>query len=203
MRNERYTLEHLIEHYNKHVNKTGHCFKSVQWNSLENQYIRFKYLLENLPPNIQTICDIGCGLGDLYFYIKKNQLQLNYKGIDISGKMIVAAQKAYPKGNFSCLDLESYSKNNQPDCIIASGLFNVKIHNHEKYVKDVIHNMINCAKYEVRFNMLHSNKKIRQNKQNFYYITENKIRDMLTTFSVDITTNSTYLDQDITFIIKK
>lgn len=53
----------------------------------------------NLDKNLNLI-DIGCGNGNLLKYLKLNDLNVNYTGVDFSEPLITAAKQLHPNDNF-------------------------------------------------------------------------------------------------------
>ena len=76
--------------YNDNFFKYKDSVKTVGWSSKKDQFLRFEKLFENIEVNNKSILDIGCGLGDLIFFIKKKYKGKNFKytGIDISDAII-------------------------------------------------------------------------------------------------------------------
>ena len=69
----------------------------VGWMSRHNQEIRFVQLLKYVKKG-NKILDYGCGVGDMFGYIKG---KYDYTGIDINESMIKLAKEKYPSGNFN------------------------------------------------------------------------------------------------------
>ncbi|RAP31337.1 hypothetical protein DID78_01505 [Candidatus Marinamargulisbacteria bacterium SCGC AG-343-D04] len=202
MRHEK-TIDELSQHYNRNISHYGPTIHSLQWINRESQHIRFDILMQSLPAHYQTLCDVGCGLGDLYHYIKNKKIPIKYRGIDISSKMIISAQNAYPDGHFSCLDLDIISKNNTFDCLIASGVFNIRLKNHDESVFTTIHKMIECARFEVRFNMLSHKVKKRDQSTPFVYRNPESIKNHFEKHVKKVTIIENYLPNDFTCILVK
>ena len=194
------TLEH---HYNQRILKFGPSNTALQWNSEYSQYKRYHILLSKLPKNTRTLCDVGCGCGDLFHFIKLNKLPLDYRGIDISANMIIAAQNAYPTGHFSCLDLSTLAKNNRYDCVVASGLFNLRMENHEKFVKETLLSLLDCCSKQLRFNMLSTKTKRWSKSKAFVYVDPKNIQALLSPYVKHCHIIENYLPNDVTFIVEK
>lgn len=79
--------------YDASIRQYGISARGVQWRSKASQEIRFDQLLKLLPSDASEIMDVGCGFGDLYLYLpKQNRENLSYKGIDILEKMVGEAR---------------------------------------------------------------------------------------------------------------
>ena len=57
--------------YFNNYQQFGYSVKSLGWGSTESQEKRFKALSEVGIDNGDRVLDVGCGFGDLYFYLKK------------------------------------------------------------------------------------------------------------------------------------
>src|SRR5207244_3592045 len=78
------------------LEKEGPTVKAVGWRTRENQRLRFAQLLRGLELGDDefTVNDLGCGLADLYGYIKDEGLPMRgYRGYDLSEKMLAAARE--------------------------------------------------------------------------------------------------------------
>lgn len=93
-------FEKNITFYSALVEKYGINVKSLDWGSRESQELRFKILSQLTDLNAKSILDVGCGLGDLYGWLEKNNIKTNYKGIDITPKMIEKAKERFINTDF-------------------------------------------------------------------------------------------------------
>ena len=177
----------------------GPSTDSCEWNSVYSQTKRYQIICQNINPTAQSIIDVGCGTGDFFHYLKYNNINLNYTGIDISSKMIIAAQKAYPSGNFRCLSINDCAVNNQYDIVIASGLFNLITVNHLSFVQKNINLLQKMAKKQIIINFLHLKKQRKKSK--FYYYSEQEINALFSFIKKPKTYIKKYLPNDITAVI--
>ena len=193
--------EELAKHYNKLLTRFGPTYSAMQWYSSATQYKRYHVLLQNISPSISSICDIGCGSGDLFHFIKHQKLNLHYTGIDISANMIVAAQRAYPSGTFRCLELRDILPNHTFDLVIASGIFNNQSPNHLNQLINTVKDMITLAKYEVRFNVL-SHRTVKK-ETTLIYTNPDDVIPLLRPHANSIEIIDGYLPNDVSFVIQK
>ena len=201
MSTNEFTYESLINHYNQQITTYGPTIDALQWYSIFTQQERYKIICEQINEENISLLDVGCGCGDLYDYIKRNNFNFKYTGIDISANMIVSAQKAYPKGNFKCLNLKNSCVNNSFDYIVGSGIFNLKLKNHFKLIIKEIKTMLNYSKKKVIINFL-SHKVAKWSKSNiFVYTNPNDIISELEGYSCKLVDK--YLPNDVTLIINK
>ena len=76
-----------------------------------------------------SICEIGCGGGDnlsaIYKYCRKNNIPVNFIGIDMNAECIAFAKQQYPHlpCQWICSDYAAVNFNNEKPAIIFSSLF--------------------------------------------------------------------------------
>ena len=198
-----YTQETLQIFYNQQIKQYGPSTDALVWHSEDTQRIRYDILCSDLPTTCQTIVDIGCGCGDLYHYLKSHHPPYQYKGMDISANMIVAAQQAYPNGDFTCLDLDTFSIHNRFDVVMASGIFNLRLTNHLDTLLYYIKIMLSMASQQVRFNVLTSKKTSELSGNQFVSINPLFLKKHLLQFCQNIRIIDNYLPNDVTFILNK
>lgn len=70
--------------------------------ALEKLYLSERVTLLKLLPNVESMIDVGCILGDLSAAVK--EYDVDFVGIDIDGPAIEVAKKRHPDATFYCLD---------------------------------------------------------------------------------------------------
>ena len=143
--------------YNDNFYKYKDSVKTVGWSSKKDQYLRFEKLFENIEVNNKSILDIGCGLGDLIFFIKKKYKGKNFKytGIDISDAIIDFAKTKHKAKNISFINGNFYNLNlSKYDIIISSGSMSLNLKLKEKDITKMITKMYNNCKSYVSMNFL-------------------------------------------------
>tara|TARA_B110000967_G_C18617647_1_gene427155 strand:- start:20 stop:640 length:621 start_codon:yes stop_codon:yes gene_type:complete len=137
--------------------KFGVSPNSVKARNVKQQNLRFKHLVNLIEiKKNDKILDIGCGLGDLSYYLKKNKINCNYLGIDFVEEFIYAATTLYGNNKTKFLKLD-INKNKFPknyDWLILSGIFNDKTKNSEKIMYKIIKKMFLSSKKGIVFNGL-------------------------------------------------
>jgi trans-aconitate methyltransferase len=197
--------EALATYFNNRVKNFGASTQALQWKSRQSQRIRFDVIYNELLASCKSIVDIGCGCGDFYdFLLEKNDpLHVSYKGIDISAQMICAAQKAYPSGTFMCLDINDILANHKPDTVIASGLFNLRLHNHQNHVYDTLSKLIQLADKQIIINFLSESKPKQKDTDPFVYFNTQEIVNYFSEKVKSIKVINQYLDNDTTLVFFK
>lgn len=158
----------LIQFYENHVEKYDNDVRSLAWGSRESQEKRFEIFSKHLELSTKSVLDVGCGLGDFKTYLGKNNIDCEYIGIDITKSMIDIAKKNHPDCRFYVGDIRQASLSNEkPDFVVASGIFNLTIEDHENFIWDSIKTMFDLAKVGIAFNIMSVNAPIK-NDDNFY-----------------------------------
>jgi SAM-dependent methyltransferase len=143
----------------------GPNYLALDWNSTESQRLRFKILKELLVYGKKaagvSLLDVGCGLGDLYGWLKADgalsRNKIGYTGFDIAPKMIEAARKKYPDGRFEARDILADRSAPRFDYIFCCGVFNIRTTDrldHLDFVKEMLFRMYDLCNYGVAVNFL-------------------------------------------------
>ena len=76
--------------------KFGVSPSSVKARNTNQQNLRFKHLVSliDIKKN-DKVLDVGCGFGDLSYYLKKNKISCNYLGVDFVEEFINTANTLY------------------------------------------------------------------------------------------------------------
>ena len=148
--NENSTIK-VIDYYRK-LNSYDNDYDKVGWHSGEGgQNNRFKTLLEIGVKDGDSILDFGCGLGDLYGYLRDNNFKVKYIGVDVCDFLIEQAKVKYPKGKFVTINsLDDVQPNF--DWFFASGVFTFSYE--LKEVTDVLKQAYSMCNKGISFNML-------------------------------------------------
>ncbi len=143
------------DYFSANLARFGPDVRAVDWGSRESQRTRFRILTQVGKLNGSSLLDIGCGMGDLYGWLKEENIQTNYRGIDITPEMVTMAKKRFPGVDFSVGDmLEDALSGQQPDFAVASGIFYLRQNAPEEYLQTVVATMFKAARVGVAFNSL-------------------------------------------------
>ena len=130
----------------------------VGWGSKDSQELRFKILSEISEFQNASVLDVGSGLVDFYFYLKKNHLQpLEYLGVDISGPLVEKSRETLqnePHARSLCLDIRQDSLNQMFDYVFCSGALNLKILDNWTHTEVMLRRMYELANRGVACNFL-------------------------------------------------
>jgi len=153
-----------IEYMDKrYLNKStpGKLYKF--WGNKTVQLLRFKILSEIDDLTNKSVLDVGCGLGEFYYFCKEKGVNFSeYVGIDINPKIVKQANDKFPELRISCLDvleiprdiMDDTLEKNRFDYIIASGLFNFECANWDERTWLIIEECYKISKLGVAINFL-------------------------------------------------
>jgi 2-polyprenyl-3-methyl-5-hydroxy-6-metoxy-1,4-benzoquinol methylase len=92
----------LKQRYSKRLESFGYDPKTLGWDTTQHQNARFASILRALPQDQPlSVCDIGCGFGDLRNALLEANLAVTYQGVDINADLISEAKKRHPECNFT------------------------------------------------------------------------------------------------------
>lgn len=200
----------IIEaHYLPLFKKYGPSQKVLDWESKEAQQIRFSILISEINLKGLSLLDVGCGTGDLYAYLQEKKINCHYTGIDALSQMVKAAKEKYPQADFFQYNITEGNNINKkilsniphPDCIFASGIFNLGTNLQE--IIHTIQNLLKLSPHWIVFNLLDENSPDKEapycyyNKQQVLDKLKEKFKDL------QIRLRSDYLANDFTLILTK
>lgn len=122
------------------LNKNSDNHLAVNWGSKNSQFKRFEYLCKISPNFLKdkiSVLDVGCGIGHLVDFLKENNFQGEYCGIDLLEEMVMIAKRRHPEMSFYAKRLESVL-DKKYDYVVMSGIFT----NANEYI---YHKMISMA----------------------------------------------------------
>ena len=149
-----------MEIYKARIKEHGDSPESTHNQFIEIQNLRFERLLSHIDLNSKkgSIHDVGCGICDMYDYLKKHNSKLEYSGTDIVPEMKELAENKYPQINFFLRDIIKEEIVESYDYVVLSGTFNLPgIVSHDrwrKFTRDMIFSMYKMCKKGIAFNFL-------------------------------------------------
>lgn len=146
----------LKEYYQNLYARHGRASESVQHVSFEEQSKRFKILLDNVGLN-DNVIDLGCGLADLYFYMKSKGFEGKYLGLDFVDQFIKSNLEYYQgdqNAEFEVFDLYQDCIVSDYDHIILCGVFNNIMADNYSFMKLAVSKMYASANQSISFNLL-------------------------------------------------
>lgn len=138
--------------------------KGMDWPNEDDLNSRFKVLTSQMDfTTNKSILDLGCGVGLLLDYFKKEKILQNiqYTGVDISEKMITYAQKKHPSQVFECKDILNEPLDKEKyQYILMNGLFTEKrelsYNEMFEFFKNIIRQAWEACSVGISFNVMSS-----------------------------------------------
>jgi SAM-dependent methyltransferase len=146
----------LIELYERSLERHGSTVKGVCWGTEGCQQKRFRVLFEVGPWQGMSVADIGCGVGDFFGFLRDAGCRVDYTGYDIAPKMVEAARLKYPdpSARFEVRDILADGLPGPFDYVVASGTFNIRVDNHDEFMRQMLALMYAECRRAVAFNVL-------------------------------------------------
>lgn len=111
----------IIDRYSARFAKFGVSKETLGWDK-GKQDLRYTALIRDIPKEISSIIDVGCGFGDGIPLIMDKFPKVNYTGIDLVPDFIDYCRMSFPGLAFKCGDYFDLLHNS--DAVVASGIFN-------------------------------------------------------------------------------
>jgi SAM-dependent methyltransferase len=151
----------IVEHYEKCLRIHGDNHLGVDWPNEEEALLRYKIMLEIIPPKKNySLLDFGCGTANLFWYMNTYGYQnIDYTGLDLSSDFVNFCKQKYPLINFLCVDImETPDLIDKFDFIILNGVFTEKLElTFEEmfvYFKNQIRILFEKSNYGIAFNVM-------------------------------------------------
>ena len=190
-----YTL--TIVHYDRLLDVHSRDHEIVGWGSRESQERRFVVLAQVGDLSGKTVLDMGCGLGNLYAYLKSWHVACDYVGIDINARMIARARERFPEASFETMDILALGEAlPRYDFVLLSGAFNLTQDNQKEFVEAMIRCMYQMARTAVAFNILSAKADFFEPGE--YYARPGEMLDFCLTLSRRVILRHDYMPHDFT-----
>lgn len=144
----------LIALYEDRYAQYGYDVKTIGWGDIRTQLLRFDILCDIADLRGRSVCDLGCGFGDLSPYLLKRFGQVEYFGLDISTKLIAKAKEKYPEVSFAVCDILEDDVGRKFDFVLCSGALSFKIDDNDKHIYQMLRRMMEITKIGVAVNFL-------------------------------------------------
>jgi SAM-dependent methyltransferase len=146
--------ERLFHLYQSRYEEIGHDVRTLGWHGAEDQRLRFKVLCDMADMSKASICDVGCGYGDLATYLSTRFEGFSYTGLDIAPLFLERARELHPKHEFLCADIVEEDFDRQFDYFLLSGAMNFRVDENIKLTKRMLGKMFELAHKGVGINFL-------------------------------------------------
>ena len=195
-------LKGLVSFYRQNAERHGNDIGAVAWGSRQSQEKRFQILAEIADLNGRSVLDVGCGLGDFYGWLKQEQVNVRYSGIDITQSMIDLAQQSHPGEDFQVVNiLDAAPSPTTYDYVFASGVFNRRVPGHQSFVNDSVVRMFDLCRYGMAFNILSIKADLKEPDE--YHADPGEMLDFCLSLSRKATLRHDYMTHDFTVYVFK
>lgn len=148
----------LVRAYQDRLRQHGPSSEAVQYADHESHFARFD-ILAQVDPNMDSVLDVGCGLGDFCHYMRARGSDAVYHGIDIVPEFVTLANKALcddPKAQVTLLDAETNPLPGGHDYAVLSGVFNNAMEDNWAFMTRTLQQMYVAANVGIAFNAMSS-----------------------------------------------
>lgn len=196
--------QRIIDRHRDALLRHGYSANALYWSNRDIQELRFQVLLEIGIPTGSSVLDVGCGFGDLYGFMKRQKIDSNYTGIDLSAELIEKGAEHYPQANFFCGDLFDFKPAPQSyDYVLLSGALNEAMDDAGEYAKRVIKTMYQTCRKRVAFNLLNANDKQIANSWNLQSFFPNEMLTFCQQLNRNCQLRDDYLDNDFSVFMNR
>ena len=164
----------IIKHYEALLKRYGPSARAVQHSDREQQLKRFEILFE-MAPDMHSVLDVGCGLGDMAQFMKQRFEHLSYVGVDLVQPFIDYANSLQLQGNvhFTRLDIQTEPLPGGQDYVLLSGVFNNIMSDNESFMLQTLKKMFYASTRGIAFNSLSTY--VDYQADNLYYTDPGKV----------------------------
>ena len=147
----------IVATYERSLRRYGPTVGALKWTDETAQRERFAQIAEVGPWQGASVADVGCGLGDLFAYLRAQGHDVRYAGFDLSRRMVAAARKKHPDpaARFEVRDILADGLGGRFDYVVASGTFNLKLADHDRFLRRMLSVMYRGCERAVAFNIFH------------------------------------------------
>ncbi len=162
----------IVRAYDRYLERRAGDARLVGWRSEASQHRKFAEIAELFADDgtAFSVYDVGCGLANLYDFLKQRYPLATYKGCDIHPGMTERARLRNPKIDVECRDILRSPPRAKYDYVVASGTFNLRLKTGkdrwEAYVKSMLRAFYGSAKRGIAVGFLSS---LAENKERREY----------------------------------
>lgn len=166
-------LDEIRDHYESALELGADTGQKVGWRDTTAQALRFQAILQILGGlTYSSVCDMGCGTGDLLGFLRRRGWTGSYHGVDISPKMVSEGASRFRADRSAQFEVAASARH--AEVIIASGIFNVSLgcssENWVAYCREVVSQMWKFSSKAIVFNMLSVDSDVPHQKPGLAYM---------------------------------
>jgi SAM-dependent methyltransferase len=130
-RENKVDLRPIVRAYDSYLARRAEDARRVGWRDSESQSRKFAEICELFAADDTSfsVYDLGCGLANMYEFLKDRHPQARYTGCDIHEGMITNARSRNPSIELECRDIRRSPPKKRYDYVTASGTFNLRLKN--------------------------------------------------------------------------
>jgi len=152
--------QRIRHHYQPRINELRDNYDVVDWASAEAQQTRFAVLLDSVRLEGRRLLDVGCGMGDLWIFLKTREVSVEYCGVDLLAEMTASAAIQSPEARFVCGDIfdpeDKTLDGERFDVVFCSGTLNLDLGNNTEFLPKALERMLGLAREHMVVNLLHA-----------------------------------------------
>ncbi|HSI82173.1 MAG: trans-aconitate 2-methyltransferase [Candidatus Methylacidiphilales bacterium] len=155
-------IQNQLEIYREHFLEHGDTPEGTYNQNDAIQNLRFERLIKNLDieTSSSTLHDVGCGICDLYAYLKSRNFPVSYSGTDIVNEMKALALQKYPDIEYHVRNILEDAVEDKYDYVVLTGTFNipggVSEDDWRSFSRAMITKMFSMARLGIAFNFVTS-----------------------------------------------
>lgn len=188
------TRDDVLRYFDRRLDAHGATVLAVDWGSEASQRARFEVLTAIGPLGHSRVLDVGCGLGDLWPFVKALAPSVDYEGWDINPRMVAAAAARFPEARFRTVDIAAGdAPGERVDWVLASGIFYLR---DEAFLASAVERLFARCRRGVAFNTLSA--WARQREPGEFYADPARVLDVCRALGGRVTLRHDYLPHDFT-----
>jgi trans-aconitate methyltransferase len=147
----------VVATYEHSLRRHGPTIHALKWADEARQQERFRLIARVGPWPGASVADIGCGLGDLFGFLRAQAHDVRYVGYDLSRRMVAAARRKYDdrRARFEVRDILAEGLGGRFDYVVASGTFNQRLPHHDLFLRRMLAAMYQGCRRAIAFNIFH------------------------------------------------
>jgi SAM-dependent methyltransferase len=145
----------IAEFYDRRVTRFGVQPRALDWGSRASQETRFDVLVQIDDLSGCSVLDVGCGLADLFAFLRSRKIPASYTGYDIAPAVLESARARFPDAELRLADLMAQEiASPQFDFVFASGIFHLRPAGSYSYLEAMARRMYEGCRRGAAFNTL-------------------------------------------------
>ena len=194
----------IHQHYAPRISANLENYDVVDWASPQSQEKRFGVLADNVDLDGRSLLDVGCGLGDLWDYLRRRRVRVAYTGVDLLEPMADAARQRHPDQRFLPANIfaENVFRPESFDVVFCSGIFSLDLGNNREFLAAALPRLLDLARECVVINLLHQ-RAAHGPRDAYFHFDPKEVLAMARPFPCEVRILDEYLPNDFTVICRK